>query len=104
LDLLKPSSFFVNTSRGPLVVEQDLLNTVKAGKIRGVGLDVFWKEPLPSDSEWRNPNWGKKGTSHVLLTPHTGYVEEEAIAGFYEQAAKDLEAWIEGRELSDRLA
>ncbi|KAK1254548.1 hypothetical protein MKX08_008543 [Trichoderma sp. CBMAI-0020] len=104
LDLMKPSSFFVNTSRGPLVVEQDLLNTAKAGKIRGVGLDVFWKEPLLPDSEWRNPSWGKDGTSHVLLTPHTGYVEVEAIAGFYEQAAKDLEAWIAGRELSDRLA
>ncbi|KAL9480518.1 hypothetical protein ACSS6W_005304 [Trichoderma asperelloides] len=104
LDLMKPSSFFVNTSRGPLVAEQDLLDTVKAGKIRGAGLDVFWKEPLPPDSEWRNSNWGKNGTSHVLLTPHTGYVEEEAIAGFYEQAASDLEAWIAGKDLSARLA
>ncbi|RFU81835.1 d-isomer specific 2-hydroxyacid dehydrogenase [Trichoderma arundinaceum] len=103
-DLMKPSAFFVNSSRGPLVVEQDLLDTLKAGKIRGAALDVFWQEPLPADSEWRNPDWGKNGRSHLLVTPHTGYVEEMAINGFYEQAAKDLEAWIAGQPLGDRLA
>ncbi|KAL6877097.1 lactate dehydrogenase-like protein [Trichoderma novae-zelandiae] len=103
-DLMKPSACFVNTSRGPLVVEQDLLDTLKAGKIRGAALDVFWKEPLPLDSEWRGNGWGRDGRSHLLVTPHTGYVEETAINGFYEQAADDLEAWIAGKPLKLRLA
>ncbi|KAL7945184.1 lactate dehydrogenase-like protein [Trichoderma barbatum] len=103
LDLMKPSAFFVNTSRGPLVNEQDLLATLKAGKIRGAALDVFWQEPLPLDSEWRSSDWGKNGRSHLLVTPHTGYVEEIAINGFYEQATKDLEAWIAGKPLGLRL-
>lgn len=102
-DLMKPSAFFVNTSRGPLVAEQDLLNTLNAGKIRGAALDVFWQEPLPLDSEWRSSGWGKDGKSHLLVTPHTGYVEEMAINGFYEQATNDIEAWIAGNPLSARL-
>ena len=101
---MKPSAFFVNTSRGPLVVEQDLLDTLKAGKIRGAALDVFWQEPLPRDSEWRSDGGGKDGRSHLLVTPHTGYVEEAAINGFYEQAANDVEAWIAGKPLKIRLA
>lgn len=104
LDLMKPSAFFINTSRGPLVVEQDLLDTLKAGKIRGAALDVFWKEPLPLDSEWRGSGWGKNGTSHLLVTPHTGYVEEQSINGFYVQAADSLEAWIAGKPPGTRLA
>ncbi|KAL7793205.1 lactate dehydrogenase-like protein [Trichoderma ceciliae] len=104
LNLMKPSAFFINTSRGPLVVEQDLLDTLKAGKIRGAALDVFWQEPLPLESEWRSSDWGKNGRSHLLVTPHTGYVEEAAINGFYEQAAEDLEAWISGKPPSARLA
>ncbi|KAH6608908.1 d-isomer specific 2-hydroxyacid dehydrogenase [Trichoderma cornu-damae] len=104
LGLMKPSALFVNTSRGPLVVEQDLLDTLKAGKIRGAALDVFWQEPLPLDSEWRSSGWGRDGRSHLLVTPHTGYVEEESINGFYEQAANDVEAWISGKPLGPRLA
>ncbi|KAM6485000.1 D-isomer specific 2-hydroxyacid dehydrogenase [Trichoderma sp. SZMC 28011] len=102
-DLMKPSAFFHNTSRGPLVNEQDLLDTLKAGKIRGAALDVFWQEPLPVDSEWRSSEWGKNGRSHLLVTPHTGYVEETAINGFYEQATRDLQTWIDGKELPLRL-
>jgi phosphoglycerate dehydrogenase-like enzyme len=45
LSKMKPSSFFVNTSRGPLVVENDLLDVLRAGKIRGAALDVFNLEP-----------------------------------------------------------
>ncbi|KAI5467516.1 hypothetical protein BGZ63DRAFT_469184 [Mariannaea sp. PMI_226] len=103
LEKMKKSSFLVNTSRGPLVVERDLLNHLKAGGIRGAALDVFDLEPLPAESEWRNKNWGKDGSSQVLLTPHMGYVEETTLGSWYEQQAKNIELWAAGEPLETRL-
>ena len=103
LELMKPSAFFVNTSRGPLVVEKDLLAVAKAGKIRGLALDVFDIEPLPQSSEWRNPNWGQDGTSRVLLTPHTAYVEEETMANWAKEVVENIELWHAGKKLNNLL-
>lgn len=103
LSKMKPSSFFVNTSRGPLVVEKDLLDILKAGKIRGAALDVFDLEPLPKDSEWRNSDWGTNGKSQVLVTPHVAYVEERSINGFYEQQVDDLLRWSAGKKLKKTM-
>lgn len=103
LQHMKASAFFVNTSRGPIVVEQDLLDTLKQGKIRGAALDVYDIEPLPASSEWRNPRWGKDGTSNVLLTPHSAYVEERSINGFYKQQVENVSKWSNGQEMSWRL-
>lgn len=99
LSRMKPSSFFVNTSRGPLVVEEDLLGILKAGKIRGAALDVFNLEPLPADSEWRDSDWGTNGKSQVLVTPHIAFVEESVLNGFYEQQVAELERWSRGEAL-----
>ncbi|PHH91865.1 hypothetical protein CDD83_9959 [Cordyceps sp. RAO-2017] len=96
---MKPSAFFVNTARGPLVVEQDLLRVLRDGKIAGAALDVFDLEPLPKDSEWRNPDWGTNGKSQVLLSPHVGFVEEGRLNGFYEQQVADLARWSDGKAL-----
>ncbi|KAH7313448.1 D-isomer specific 2-hydroxyacid dehydrogenase [Stachybotrys elegans] len=104
LSKMKPSAMLVNTSRGPLIVEKDLLETVKAGHIRGVALDVFDLEPLPANSEWRSQDWGKNGTSEVLLTPHMGYVEGDHLSDWYQQQVENLERWTQGQELTDRLA
>lgn len=103
LKLMKPSAFFVNTSRGPLVVEKDLLAVAKAGKIRGVALDVFDIEPLPQNSEWRNPKWGQNGTSRVLLTPHTAYVEEETMTNWAKEVVENIELWHAGKDLNNVL-
>ncbi|KAL3958544.1 hypothetical protein ACCO45_006706 [Purpureocillium lilacinum] len=100
---MKPSAFFVNTSRGPLVVERDLLDVLKAGKIRGAALDVFDLEPLPRDSEWRSAEWGKNGRSEVLIAPHMGYVEERSISGFYRKQVANLERWVAGEPLETLL-
>ena len=65
LALLPDNSFLVNMARGPLVVEDDLVNALKSGKLAGAGLDVTEKEPLPETSElWELPN--------VIITPHVG--------------------------------
>ena len=57
---MKPSALFVNTSRGPLVVEQDLLEVLEKNGIRGAALDVFDLEPLAPKSRWRSTAWGSK--------------------------------------------
>ncbi|KAJ4194737.1 hypothetical protein NW767_009923 [Fusarium falciforme] len=101
---MKRSSFFVNTSRGPLVVERDLLDHLKAGRIRGAALDVFDPEPLPADSEWRSKTWGRDGSSQVLLTPHMGYVEEGTLGSWYEQQVENIERWAAKETLQNELA
>jgi lactate dehydrogenase-like 2-hydroxyacid dehydrogenase len=104
LALLKPSALFVNTSRGPLVDEAALIEVLGKGKIRGAAIDVFEIEPLPKESRWRSEAWGTEGRSKVLLSPHMGYVEEEAMANWYEEQAEILERWYKGEELLHVLA
>lgn len=103
LGLMKPSAIFVNTSRGPLVVEEDLLNVLEKGQIRAAALDVFELEPLPLDSRWRTTQWGKDGRSQVLLTPHMGYVEKSTLEGWYDQQVENLERWAKGEPLLQTL-
>jgi lactate dehydrogenase-like 2-hydroxyacid dehydrogenase len=104
LALLKPSALFVNTSRGPLVDEDALLDVLEKGKIRGAAIDVFEIEPLPKESRWRSDKWGKQGTSKVLLSPHMGYVEEETMGLWYEEQVEILERWHKGESLLHVLA
>jgi lactate dehydrogenase-like 2-hydroxyacid dehydrogenase len=101
LSRMKKSAFFVNTSRGPLVKEADLLDILKKGVIRGAALDVFDLEPLPMDSEWRTTTWGEAGRSQVLLTPHMGYVEEHTLKAWYEQQVENIKRWSSGEALTN---
>ncbi|OAL52676.1 D-isomer-specific 2-hydroxyacid dehydrogenase-like protein [Pyrenochaeta sp. DS3sAY3a] len=103
LEWMKPSGLLVNTSRGPLVDEAALLDALRSNRIRGVALDVFDIEPLPADSPWRTEDWGVKGKSRVLLTPHMGYVEEGTLQTWYEETAENVERLVEGGELLHRL-
>jgi phosphoglycerate dehydrogenase-like enzyme len=101
---MKKSAIFVNTSRGPLVKERDLLSVLKDGLIRGAAVDVFDLEPLPKDSEWRTTKWGQDGRSQVLVTPHMGYVEEGTIRTWYEQQVENIKRWKDGLDLVNPLA
>jgi lactate dehydrogenase-like 2-hydroxyacid dehydrogenase len=104
LELMKNSAFLVNTSRGSLVQEQALLDVLKAGTIRGAALDVFDLEPLPQDSEWRTTKWGVDGRSHVLLSPHMGYVDQDIMNNWYAEQVENIERWHAGQELLYTLA
>ncbi|CAP59816.1 uncharacterized protein PODANS_1_1450 [Podospora anserina S mat+] len=103
LALMKPSAIFVNTSRGPLVVEKDLQDALEQGKIRAAALDVFEREPLPLDSRWRTTKWGQDGRSRVLLTPHMGYVEEATLDAWYEEQVANLLRWEKNEGLTTPL-
>lgn len=90
---MKPTAYLVNTSRGPLIDEQALIDALKAKKIAGAGLDVFWIEPLPADHVLRRMD-------NVVLTPHVGYVVDDNMNMFYVNALKNIKAWIAGGPLT----
>ena len=92
LDKMKKTSFLINTSRGPIINEDDLIIALSTNVIAGAGLDVFEKEPLPEGNKLRFlPN--------ALLTPHIGYVTAENYNNFYTQMIEDLEACVNGKPI-----
>ena len=92
LALMKKTAFLINTSRGPIINENDLVEVLQDEKIAGAGLDVYEKEPLPQDHKLRFlPN--------TLLLPHLGYVTAENYSIFYRQMIESLEACLEGKPL-----
>jgi phosphoglycerate dehydrogenase-like enzyme len=83
LSMMKKTSFLINTSRGPMINENDLVEALKDERIAGAGLDVFNKEPLPQDHKLRFlPN--------AMLLPHIGYVTAENYSKFYLQMIENL--------------
>ena len=92
LEIMKKSSFLINTSRGPIINEEDLIQALKDETIAGAGLDVYDKEPLPQDHKLRFlPN--------ALLLPHIGYVTAENYSKFYSQMIESLEGCLENKPL-----
>ena len=92
ISMMKKTAFLINTSRGPIVNENDLVEALKDEKIAGVGLDVFDREPLPQDHKLRFlPN--------ALLLPHIGYVTAENYSKFYSQMIENLESCLKNKPL-----
>ena len=90
LDKMKKTAFLINTSRGPIVNEDDLIIALSTNVIAGAGIDVYEKEPLPENNKLRFlPN--------ALLTPHIGYVTAENYSIFYNQMIEGLEACVDGK-------
>ena len=86
------TSFIINTSRGPIINENDLVDALKDEKIAGAGLDVYDKEPLAQDHKLRFlPN--------ALLLPHIGYVTAENYSKFYSQMLENLESCLNNKPL-----
>ena len=90
--IMKKSSFLINTSRGPIINESDLIEALKDDKIAGAGLDVYDKEPLPQDHKLRF-------LSNALLLPHIGYVTAENYSKFYMQMVENLVSILEGKPI-----
>jgi phosphoglycerate dehydrogenase-like enzyme len=94
LALMKRAARLVNTSRGSIVVEADLLAALRNGKIAGAAIDVFDQEPLPSDHPFRS-------LANLLATPHIGYVSRGLYARFYQDTVDNIRKWLDARGNAD---
>jgi phosphoglycerate dehydrogenase-like enzyme len=93
-DKMKKTGFLINTSRGPIVNENDLIIALSTNVIAGAGIDVYEKEPLPENHKLRFvPN--------ALLLPHIGYVTVENYSIFYTQMIENLEACVAGKPIRE---
>jgi phosphoglycerate dehydrogenase-like enzyme len=89
---MRPGAYLVNTSRGPIVDQDALVDAVVTGRIAGAGLDVYDVEPLPADHPFRTlPN--------VLATPHLGYVTRKNYELFHREIVEDITAYLAGTPL-----
>jgi D-3-phosphoglycerate dehydrogenase len=89
-NLMKPSAFFINNSRGPIVDEEALINALKENKIAGAGIDVFTQEPPAKD----NPLFK---LDNVVVTPHSAANTKNAMVGMA-MVAEDIIRILEGKE------
>lgn len=88
---MKNDAIFINASRGGTVIEQDLIDALQQGQIRGAGLDVFAQEPLPSNHPFLK-------LSNVVLTPHIGSATEATRHDMAKLAARNLVHALQGKE------
>ena len=92
-ELMKPTAIFINTARGAIVRERDLIEALRTGRIAGAGLDVFEKEPLPPDSPFFTlPN--------VVLTPHAAGITPEATEAGLALAIENVFAFLAGKAVN----
>lgn len=92
LALMKPTAYLINTSRGPIVDENALLDALHNKAIAGAGLDTYDIEPLPADHPLRS-------APDTVLTPHIGYVTDASYEVFYGEAVEDIAAWLRGEPI-----
>ena len=89
LSLMKPTAYFINTARGPIVDEAALIDMLENRRIAGAALDVFNEEPLPADHPLRR-------VDNTILTPHIGYVTDRTFEAYYQSAVDSIKAFIKG--------
>lgn len=89
LSSMKSTSFLINIARGGIVDEEALIDALKAGKIAGAALDVFWKEPLTRD----HPFWGMK---NVIITPHVGGLSDIYVKQVMPIIEENLRRFLRG--------
>lgn len=90
LALMKPSAYLINTSRGPVIDEDALVDALKNGVIRGAGLDVFEHEPKLAKGLADLPN--------VVITPHIASATEDTRNKMSEMVAQDIIDFLTGEE------
>ena len=92
LKLMKKTSFIINTSRGEIINEKDLIYALENDEIAGAGLDVYNQEPLAQDHKLRFlPN--------AFLLPHLGYVTVENYSKFYSQMIENLNSCVNNKPI-----
>ncbi|MGS0648416.1 NAD(P)-dependent oxidoreductase [Komagataeibacter melomenusus] len=91
LQLMRKNAILINTARGGLIVEDDLIEALENGALRGAGLDVFATEPLPQDHPFRH-------TRNLVMTPHIGASSADAYAPSVKRMIGNLECVEAGME------
>lgn len=91
LDMMKPTAFLINCSRGGIVDEEALADMLRSRRIAGAGLDTFTKEPLPQSSPLC-------GLDNVILSPHAAWYTLEAMKDVQRVAAEQVALVLTGRE------
>ena len=89
---MKPTAYFINTSRGPIVQEAALVAALREHRIAGAGIDTYDVEPLPKDHPLL-------ALDNVLLTPHLGFVTRDAYARFYGDTVENVAAFLKGEPI-----
>ena len=92
LALMKPTSYLVNISRGPIVDEAALIDVLQRRAIAGAALDTFDVEPLPVDHPFLK-------LSNTVIAPHNGYVTQECYKAFYSGVLEDIRAFTSGEAI-----
>jgi D-3-phosphoglycerate dehydrogenase len=87
---MKPTAYFINTGRGPVHNEADLIRALQEGKIAGAGLDVMELEPTQPDNPLHT-------MENVVLTPHTASVSDWANVERRRRVGQDIAAVLQGR-------
>ena len=87
--LMKPTSYLVNISRGPIINEAALVDALERKAIAGAALDTFDVEPLPAGHPLLR-------LDNTIIAPHLGYVTEEGYRAFYAGAIEDIRAYVAG--------
>lgn len=91
LSAMKNSGFIINTARGPIIHEFDLIQILKEQKIAGAALDVFDTEPIEPDNELIQ-------LKNVILTPHIAYKTKEALQRRAQVTMNNIQDFLEGKE------
>lgn len=84
---MKRSARLVNTSRGPIVDEIALVESLNEGRLAGAAIDVFDIEPLPPEHPFRR-------LDNVIATPHIGYVSRDLYRVFYQDTVANIAGWL----------
>ncbi len=87
---MKKTAYLINTSRGPVIKENDLVTALRNGDIAGAGLDVYENEPSMAP--------GLAGLDNVVLLPHIGSATQNSRNGMATLAARNLIAMLKGQK------
>ena len=91
LALMKPNACLINTGRGGLINEADLLQALQSGKLAGAALDVLVKEPPASDDAlWL----AAKTQPNLLITPHVAWASDSALTTLVNKVAQNIEEFV----------